>query len=151
MERSPKELVLQFYQSFDDGHFEDAIALLDPHCQVHLAGMPETLNRDQFAEFGQSFFSAFPGGKHQFDEVIVSEDKVMTCGQFMGCHQVSFQGLPPTYKDISLAVMHIDRVKQGRIVEHWGQGDALGMMQQLGILFFPGPKLFLSAIKGLLR
>jgi predicted ester cyclase len=31
--------------------------------------------------------------------------------------------------------MHIDRVENGQIAEHWGQGDALGLMQQLGIVF----------------
>jgi hypothetical protein len=44
--------------------------------------------------------------------------------------------------------MHIDRIEDGKIVEHWGQGDALGLMQQLGIVFLPGPKLFPHLLKG---
>ena len=43
--------------------------------------------------------------------------------------------------------MHIDRVEDGKIVEHWGQGDALGLMQQLGIIFLPGPTLVLQIVK----
>ena len=33
--------------------------------------------------------------------------------------------------------MHIDKVENGKIVEHWGQGDARGLMKQLGIIFLP--------------
>ena len=43
--------------------------------------------------------------------------------------------------------MHIDRVENGKIVEHWGQGDALGLMQQLGIVFLPGLKLVPQIVK----
>ena len=45
--------------------------------------------------------------------------------------------------------MHIDRVENGKITEHWGQGDALGLMQQLGIIFLPGPALVPHILKSL--
>jgi predicted ester cyclase len=79
----------------------------------------------------------------------VAEDRVITWGTFTAIHQGSFQGLPPTGKSIRLAVMHIDRVADGKIVEHWGQGDALGLMQQLGIVFLPGPALVPALLKSL--
>lgn len=48
--------------------------------------------------------------------------------------------------------MHIDRIENEKIVEHWGQGDSLGLMQQLGIIFLPSPKLlpliFINGVKG---
>jgi SnoaL-like polyketide cyclase len=72
----------------------------------------------------------------------------VTCGTFTATHLGEFQGLPPTGKQISLSIMHIDRVEDGKIVEHWGQGDALGLMQQLGIVFLPGPKLVPYILKG---
>jgi SnoaL-like polyketide cyclase len=43
-------------------------------------------------------------------------------------------------------ITHIDRVVNGKIVEHWGQGDQAGMMQQLGIVPIPGISLFYSAL-----
>ncbi len=71
----------------------------------------------------------------------------MTCGTFTAIHSGEFQGLPPTGKSIKLAVMHIDRIENGRIIEHWGQGDALGLMQQLGIVFLPRLTLFPHLVK----
>lgn len=72
----------------------------------------------------------------------------MTCGTFTAKHLGEFQDLPPTGKQIRLAIMHIDRVENGKIVEHGGQGDALGLMQQLGIIFLPGPTLLPRILKG---
>ncbi|WP_017297161.1 ester cyclase [Nodosilinea nodulosa] len=143
-----QDIVLQFYQAFDDRQIEQAVDLLAPGFVAHLAGMPEPLDKEQFKQFGLSFYTAFSQGKHSFDQVIVSEDKVVTCGTFTATHLGSFQGLPPTGQSIRLSIMHIDRIKDGQIVEHWGQGDALGLMQQLGIVFLPGPQLLPHLLKG---
>jgi len=74
---------------------------------------------------------------------------VVTCGTFTATHLGEFQGLPPTGKPIQLSIMHIDRVQNGKITEHWGQGDALGLMQQLGIVFLPGLALVPHILKSL--
>ncbi len=145
---SNQSRVLQFYQYFDDRQIDQALPLLAPGFQAHLAGIPEPLDTEAFHQFGLSFYLAFAEGKHQFDQVIVAGDKVVTCGTFIATHLGEFQGLPPTGKQIRLAIMHIDRLENGKIIEHWGQGDALGLMQQLGIVFLPGPKLLPQIIKG---
>lgn len=144
-----KELVLQFYKSFDDRNIEQALDLLAPNFVAYLAGMPDPLDAAGFKQFGMSFYSAFDQGTHVFDEIVVAGDKVVRCGTFTATHLGAFQGLPPTGKQISLSIMHIDRIENGKIVEHWGQGDALGMMQQLGIVFLPGPKLLPHILKGI--
>ena len=143
-----KALILQFYKAFDDRKMEQASELLAPNFVAHLAGLPDPLDGEGFKQFGLSFYLAFSQGKHIFDEVIVSGDRVVTCGTFTATHLGEFQGLPPTGKQVSLSIMHIDRVEDGKIVEHWGQGDALGLMQQLGIVFLPGPKLIPYILKG---
>lgn len=136
-----KATIIQFYKAFDDRQMEQALELLAPNFIAHMAGIPEVMNKEVFRQFGMSFYLAFANGKHTFDEVIIAEDKVVTCGTFTGIHRGEFQGLPPTGKQIKLSIMHIDRLENNKIVEHWGQGDALGLMQQLGIIFLPSPKL----------
>ncbi|WP_414575370.1 ester cyclase [Anabaena sp. CCY 9402-a] len=143
-----KALVLQFYKAFDDRKIEQALDLLATDFVAHLAGVPEPLDREGFKQFGMSFYLAFSQGQHVFDQVIVSGDSVVTCGTFTATHLGEFQGLPPTGKQITLSIMHIDRVENGKIVEHWGQGDALGLMQQLGIVFLPGLQLLPQILKG---
>lgn len=143
-------IILQFYKAFDNGSIDQALALLAPNFVAHRAGVPEPLNSDGFKQFGMAFYLAFAKGQHRFDEVIVAGNKVVTCGMFTATHLGDFQGLPPTGKQIKLSVMHIDRVEDGKIVEHWGQGDALGLMQQLGIVFLPGPALLPHILKNFL-
>ncbi len=143
-----KALVLQFYKAFDDRKMEQALDLLAPNFVAHLAGVPKPLDGEGFKQFGMSFYLAFNQGQHLFNEVVVADDRVVTCGTFTATHLGEFQGLPPTGKQISLSIMHIDRVENGKIVEHWGQGDALRLMQQLGIVFLPGPKLLPHILKG---
>jgi steroid delta-isomerase-like uncharacterized protein len=143
-----KALVLKFYQAFDDRQIEQAVELLAEDFVAHLAGMSDPLDKASFEQFGMSFYTAFSQGQHIFERIIVSDDWVVTSGIFSAKHLGEFQGLPATGKQISLAVMHMDRVENGKIVEHWGQGDALGLMQQLGIVFLPGLKLLPSILKG---
>lgn len=144
-----KATVLQFYKAFDNRNIDQALALLAPNFIAHLAGIPEPLNRESFKQFGMTFYLAFANSQHSFDEVIVAGDKVVTCGTFTATHLGEFQGLPPTGNSIQLSIMHIDRVENGKITEHWGQGDALGLMQQLGIVFLPGPALVPHILKSL--
>ncbi len=136
-----KALILQFYKAFDGRHIDEALTLLHPNFIAHLAGMPEPLDRDSFKQFGMAFYLAFTNGQHIFEDLIVEGNKVVTYGTFTATHLGEFQGLPPTGKQIQLSIMHIDRVADDKIIEHWGQGDALGLMQQLGIIFLPSPAL----------
>jgi len=145
-----KAIVLQFYKAFDNRNIDQALALLASNFVAHMAGVPEPLDGEGFKQFGMAFYLAFLNGQHTFDQVIVEGDKVVTCGTFTATHLGDFQGIPPTLKQIKLSIMHIDRVENGKIVEHWGQGDALGLMQQLGIVFLPGPTLVPHIIKNLL-
>jgi predicted ester cyclase len=144
-----KATVLQFYKAFDNRNIDQALALLAPNFTAHLAGIPEPLEQESFKQFGMTFYLAFANSQHSFDEVIVAGDKVVTCGTFTATHLGEFQGLPATGKQIQLSIMHIDHVENRKITEHWGQGDALGLMQQLGIVFLPGPALLPHILKSL--
>lgn len=145
--KDDKAIVLEFYQAFDDRNIEKALESLAPNFVAHMAGLPKPLDADGFRDFGMKFYSAFTNSKHQFEQVIVEENKVVTCGTFTAQHLGEFQGIPPTHKQVEISIMHVDCVENSKIVEHWGQGDAQGLMQQLGIMFLPSPKLVPSILK----
>lgn len=139
--KDPKTIVLEFYKSFDNKDIEQAFTFLAENFIAHMAGIPEAMDRENFQKFGMKFYSAFSESQHKFQEVIVAENKVVTCGTFSAKHSGDFQVLPPTGKQIEISIMHIDRVENGKIVEHWGHGDTQGLMQQLGFILLPNPKL----------
>jgi len=51
-----------------------------------------------------------------------------------GTHQGAFRGIAPTGKRITISGIEIDRIAGGKFVETWLISDALGMMQQLGVI-----------------
>jgi predicted ester cyclase len=139
-----RALVLQFYKSFDNRCLPEGLALLSGDFIAHMAGQASPLSRAAFTALGHEIYNAFPDGRHRFEQVIAHRDMVTTSGFFTGTHLDSFQGIPATGKSVRFAIMHIDRVHHGHIVEHWGQGDSLGLVQQLGVKLVPGPSLLVK-------
>ena len=84
------------------------------------------------------FRSAFPDFKATIDDMIAEGDKVVVSGTWSGTHKGEFMGIPPTGKRVSIGVIDIIRMAGGKGVEHWGQMDSMGMMQQLGVVPAPG-------------
>ena len=139
-----KALVLQFYKSFDTRSLPSGLKLLSPDLVAHMAGIDYPLTKAAFTALGTEVYNAFPDGRHTFSQVVAHRDIVTTWGHFTGTHLNAFQGLPATGKRVKFAVMHIDRVSHSKIVEHWGQGDSLSLVQQLGVKLVPGPNILLK-------
>lgn len=146
-----RALVLQFYKSFDSRRLSEGLSFLSPAFIAHMAGIDSPLTTAEFTKMGTDAYNAFPDGQHIFTQVIAHRDTVTTCGFFTGTHLDTFQGLPATGKSVRFTIMHIDRVSYSKIVEHWGQGDSLSLVQQLGVKLVPSPgsllKLGLKASK----
>jgi predicted ester cyclase len=84
------------------------------------------------------FLSAFPDSKVTTEDLVAEGDKVVERFTFRGTNTGSFMGAPPTGKQVTATGMSIFRIANGKIVEHWGENDALGTMQQLGLVPTPG-------------
>ena len=136
-----RALVLSFYKSFDNRRLQDGLSLLSPDLIAHMAGKETPLSAMEFATMGTEVYNAFPDGRHTFVQAIAHKDKITTCGTFTGTPLGTFQGIPATGKAVSFSVMHIDHVRHSKIIEHWGMGDSLSLVQQLGIKLVPGPSL----------
>ena len=82
--------------------------------------------------------SAFPDLKATIEHLIAEGDEVVLHMTWTGTHEGEFMGIPPTGKRISINVIDILGIAEGKFVEHWGQMDSMGMMQQLGAIPTPG-------------
>ena len=76
--------------------------------------------------------SAFPDFKATIDDILAEGDKVVIRMTWSGTQQGEFMGVPATGKSVSFGVIDIIRIAGGKFVEHWGQMDSMGLMQQLG-------------------
>ena len=95
-------------------------------------GVPPT--RDGFRQFIGMFFTALPDFHYTIEDVLANGDKVAVRLTAQGTQQGEFMGIPPTGKQATWGEMHIGRMQNGKIVEHWGQIDNMGMLQQLGVI-----------------
>ena len=81
-------------------------------------------------------YRAFPDYRLVIEDLVAEGDRVwlrMTC---TGTNTGTFMG-PPTGKSLKITVMDVLRLKEGKVVEHWGVPDRFAAMAQLGLL--PGP------------
>jgi ketosteroid isomerase-like protein len=67
-------------------------------------------------------------------ETIESGDTVITRWTGRGTHTGELLGISPTRKKVNVDGIWIHRIAGGKIVESWNCWDALGMLQQLGVV-----------------
>jgi steroid delta-isomerase-like uncharacterized protein len=80
------------------------------------------------------FKAAFPDEKWVIQDMIAEGDKVVARVVCRGTHLGDFFGIPATGKQIEMTGVHILRIADGKIAEHWGNNDDLGLMRQLGVV-----------------
>lgn len=80
----------------------------------------------------EKWLAAFPDGQQRVEDQIAEGDKVVTRWSFRGTHRGELFGIKPTGKTVEFTGVFIDRIADGKLVEHWDEADILGVMEQLG-------------------
>jgi steroid delta-isomerase-like uncharacterized protein len=99
-------------------------------------GSPE--GREGVRHYLRTMRQAFPDLHGTVGDEVVQGDKVVVRSTWQGTHAGHFLGIPPTGKRVSFDVIDIVRLQDGKVVEHWGLTDGLGLLQQLGVVAVPG-------------
>jgi steroid delta-isomerase-like uncharacterized protein len=135
-----KALVRQMVEEiFNRGNISRADEFLSPEFVEHEElppGIPQ--GREGVKQLTTMMRNAFPDFKATIEDIIAEGDKVVIRMTWSGTQKGEFMGVPPTGKSVSFGVLDIIRVAGGKFVEHWGQMDSMGMMQQLGAIPAPG-------------
>ena len=82
---------------------------------------------------------AFPGSRHQIEDVVCDGDRVMLRARLEGRHQGAFRGIAPSHAAIDVRVARWFRLEAGRIAEHWALLDTVGLFRQIGVEPFAAP------------
>jgi steroid delta-isomerase-like uncharacterized protein len=80
------------------------------------------------------FFAGYPDLHFSVEDTIAEEDKVVACWTFSGTHEGEYLGIPATNKKVSVEGITIHHIANGKIMDSYSNWDALGMMQQLGVV-----------------
>ena len=122
---------------FTNGYVDLIDELVDPNLVDHSPVPGQEPGLDGLKKMVIIFRTAFPDLRSTVEDLIAEGDKVVGRRTTTGTHQGEFMGIAPTNKRVTISEIHIVRIANGKVVEHWGLSDDLGMMQQLGVI--PGP------------
>ena len=70
----------------------------------------------------------------RIDDLVADGDRVAVRLTSSATPTGEFMGVPAAGKRYTIGEMHFFRLRDGRIVEHWHQHEALGLMKQLGAI-----------------
>ena len=80
------------------------------------------------------FLAGYSDLRFTIEDIIAEQDKVVACWTFSGTHEGDFMGVPATNRRVSVDGMTIHHIAGGKIMDSYSNWDALGMMQQLGVV-----------------
>ena len=95
-------------------------------------GIPEGPNGMKL--LSSTYYTAFADAYWKVDEQVAVDDVVVTRWTAGGTQTAELMGIPPTMRKVQVAGISFQRISAGRIQETRSLWDALGMLQQLGVV-----------------
>jgi steroid delta-isomerase-like uncharacterized protein len=124
---------------FIQGNLDKADEFFSPDYVNHDPAAPKDRHGpEELRQFLSMYRNAFPDMQFSIEDVIAEGDQVVVRWTLRGTHQGELMGIPPTNNQVTVTGMSIERVSGEKIVETWDNYDALGLMQQLGVIPEPG-------------
>jgi steroid delta-isomerase-like uncharacterized protein len=131
-----RDIVWRYAQMFNTGDLDEADELFAPDFILRHLDAPE-LDREGFKQFARPFVGGFSERRLAVEDLVTEGDQVVARMTFSGRHTGAFFGVALTDREVRFTGIVWFRISEGKIVEHWGEFDALGLLQQLGVMEQP--------------
>jgi predicted ester cyclase len=139
-----KAIVRRFYEEVFNQRQLDSIDQLMAAAFINHDPTPVAArNPASMKQFIKTLTAAFPDHHHQIQDLIAEGEQVVMRCTLTGTHQGVFPGfleVPPTGRRFEQRQIHILRVQNSQLTEHFVVRDDLSMMLQLGIISAPQPQ-----------
>jgi steroid delta-isomerase-like uncharacterized protein len=121
------------------GNLDVVEEIFSPDYVSHEPTSEEVRGIEGARQFAATFRKAFPDLENTIEDMVAEGDKVVMRFRGSGTHEGETTEAfgPPTGKRMEITGITIKRLSDGKIVEAWTNFDALGMMQQLGVIAPP--------------
>lgn len=129
-----KAIVRRYQEIYNSNNLQVLSEVLDENFLAPrmMPGMPPGLEGAK--QIHQATLLGMPDWHTEIEDLIAEGDKVVARITMTGTHTGDFFGIPATGKRVSFTGIYIARIANGKIVEHWGEEDSLGLLQQLGAI-----------------
>ncbi|TWV99342.1 ester cyclase [Chitinophaga pinensis] len=128
-----KAVVRRFNKEIiEENNMESFKEIMDPAFINHtaMAGMDKGA-AGILHTFNNILRPAFPDLKVTIYEQVAEGDKVTTFKIISGTHQGVFLGIPATHQSVSIRVMDMVTVRDGKYYEHWGVNTMAALVAEL--------------------
>jgi steroid delta-isomerase-like uncharacterized protein len=133
LERNRQTIVRYFEEVWNQGNLEVLDELLDSGYINHSPGIPNPEpGPNGLKPIVSAIRTAFPDLKYVIQNMVVTENQVAVHVLMTGTHTGDFFGIAPTGKRIRVSQMQIERLEDGKMVEHWRVTDDFSLMKQVG-------------------
>lgn len=124
-------------EGFSRGNLEVFSELVATDMVEHQRGLKPGIDGPR--ETAATLHRWFSDFRLEIEDLVADDDKVWIRARGSGINTGSVFGRPPTGLPFTIAVFDQLRWRDGRLVEHWGVPDQLGMLTQLGLFGRPEP------------
>jgi predicted ester cyclase len=134
-EHRNRQVIRDFTRIFKNEHNVDGVDhLFDTKNFVHHFRTPVSGGFEGLKQIGRMMNGAFPDVVVKEDDMVASGDRVVERSSATATHKGSMMGEKPTNKRVAWSEIHIYRLQDGKVKEHWAEISTMELLQQLGVL-----------------
>lgn len=124
-----------FEELWNKGNLQLADEFFSPNYAHHDPSTPDVGRGPESEKKRATLYrNAFPDLRLTVEDLIADGERVVARWSCHGTHKGELNGIAPTGKQFTITGVTIARFEHGKMVEGWINWDALGMMQQLGVV-----------------
>jgi len=124
-----------FEEVWNRGAMPVADELFAPTYTHHDSSTPEVGRGSESEKKRATLYrNAFPDVRFTIEDITAQGETVVARWSCRGTHKGDLNGVAPTGKQFNITGISISHFANGKIAEGWVNWDALGMMQQLGVV-----------------
>ena len=133
-EETNKHIIREFTRIFKNEHNVNGVGHLFDSQFVHHFRTAMPAGFEGLRQVGIMMNGAFPDVVVTEEDLIAAGDKVVERSSAVATHAGPLMGRPATNKRVAWSEIHIYRLTNGKIVEHWAEIAMMELLQQTGVL-----------------
>ena len=133
MKSKHKEVAKRFIEEIiNTGNTDNIAEFIDPNYKDHNDKEDEITGIRGAISHIEAVRSTYPDLKISIEQQVCEGDVVVTRIIGKATHSGEWLGMKPTFKPITIHGVNIDRIKNGKIIEHWGMANSLEALLEIG-------------------
>lgn len=124
-------IITRYFEAWSTGNLTAFDELLAPEYINHTPSLPDRPGVEGLKYIVSAIRKGFPDLHYEIVHIVAEGELVAVQTYMIGTNTGELFGQPATGKKIRVPQMQFERIKDGKIVEHWRITDDITLQQQL--------------------